>query len=98
MPVRLLFAEQLIDHPATADVFAAAAAVLQHVRVVAAGFFQGVGENGQPVEGPLLVDGLCQVRDGAVVPGQLGRLESRRLAKRVTEEVAEEGCLCGPLL
>jgi hypothetical protein len=36
------------------------AAVLQDVGVGAAGVFQGVGEDGQAVEGPFIVDGLSK--------------------------------------
>lgn len=48
------------------------AAVAEDVLVRAAGFFQGVGQHRQAVEGSLLVDGLSELRDGAVTPRQPG--------------------------
>ena len=51
-----LFAEQQIDDPAAAHVFAAFAAMGQDVGVVAAGVFQRVGQHGQVGEAAFLVD------------------------------------------
>ena len=40
----------------------------EDVGVVAAGLLQGVGEDGQVGEAPLLVDHLSKLGDGGVVP------------------------------
>jgi hypothetical protein len=44
--------------------------------VGAAGVLQGVGEDGEAVEGPLLVDGRGELGDGAAVPREDGGGES----------------------
>src|SRR5262249_55273859 len=64
------FAHQGIDHPAAAGVLPAAAAVGEEVRAAAAGLFEGVGEDGQAIEGALLVDRSGQFRYGPALPLQ----------------------------
>ena len=54
--------QQQIDDPTTAHVLAGLAAVIQNVGVGAAGFFEGVGQNGQAVEGAIVVDRLGQLK------------------------------------
>jgi hypothetical protein len=52
---RSLPGEQEIQHPAPAHVFAAPA-VRQDVLICAAGVFEGIGQDGQAVEGAVVVD------------------------------------------
>ena len=47
---------------------AVAAAVGQYLFVLATGVLEGVGEDRQAVERPLLVDARCEVRDGGREP------------------------------
>jgi hypothetical protein len=61
------------------------AAVVEDVGVCAAGYFKGVSEDGQTVECPLVVDGLGEFGDGAIIPGQ-----PRRVDDCGTEGVAED--------
>ncbi len=50
--------------------------MVKDVPVVAAGFFQGVGQNRQAVEGAVVVDGLGQLGESrAVVPTQPRRVK-----------------------
>jgi hypothetical protein len=70
--------------------------VTEDVGVGAAGLYQGVGEDGQAVEGPLVVDGLGQPGNRAVIPGQPGWFNGHR-AKRVAEEVSQNFTLQDPL-
>jgi hypothetical protein len=81
----------------------AATAVLQDVRVRAAGVGQHVRQHGEAVrieraggKGALLVDGLGQLQDGAAVPSRPGGVDARGGAERVTEDVAEDRTLSLP--
>ena len=64
----LLLAKKQIHDPAPSDVLARLPAVVQDVGVVAAGVFEGVGEDGQAIEGTFVVDGLSQGGDVAGEP------------------------------
>src|SRR5436305_1032056 len=66
--MRSLLAQQQVDDPAAADVRPGAATVRQDGLVVAAGVEQRVGQDGEAVEGALLVDALRDLRDAPVVP------------------------------
>src|SRR5262245_32799693 len=57
-------AEHGVDRKTSTPVRPRAAEVPQQLGVGAAGGFQGPGQFGQPVEGPLIVDGLGQGDDG----------------------------------
>ena len=46
--------------------------MVEDVGVGAAGFFEGVGQDGQAVEGPIIVDALGQLDDRALVPVHWG--------------------------
>src|SRR5262249_44975817 len=65
------------------------AAVVEDVGVRAAGFFKSICQDRHPAEGPLLVDGLGDPTNRAVIPGKPGRSNVNR-AKRVPEKVAKE--------
>ena len=63
-------AQQHIDDPAAADVFAGLAAVVEDVGVGTARFFQSVGEDGQAVKCTLVVDCLGEFCNGGVIPAK----------------------------
>jgi len=63
------FAEEKVHHPATPDVWPWLPAVAEDVGIRAPGVFKGVGQDGQAVEGSLIVDGLGELWESAVVPG-----------------------------
>ena len=86
-PRDLLFAQYQIDDPAAADVFSRPAAVVQDVGVVAAGVFEGVGEDRQAVEGAVVVDGLGKGGDVRCSPGGMERDGAERVAEDVTNQI-----------
>ena len=61
-------AGQQVDDPAAANVLAGLPAMIQNVGVGAAGVFEGVGEDGEAVEGTVGVDGFGELRDGGGEP------------------------------
>src|SRR5579872_1640174 len=65
------------------------AAVVQDVGVQATGILQGIGKNWHSVEGPLIVDGLGDSLDRAVVPGEPDGVD-RDGPERVAEEVVQQ--------
>ena len=81
-------AEEEIDDPAAADVFAGFAAVAQDVGVVAADVLQRVRKDRQPVEGPLIVNALCDPANRTVVPREPSGVDADR-AEGITEDAAE---------
>src|SRR5262249_45081737 len=76
-----LLAEKQIDDPAAAIMLAVTAQVSQDLFVAAAGFFQRVGEDGEPAiveraggKDAVVVGGLGEANDGLVLPRQdIGR-------------------------
>src|SRR5262249_33529804 len=83
---RSLLAQHQIHHPAAANVLARLSAMVQDFGVIATSLLESGGENGQAVEGTLIVDGLCEGGDVCCSPG---RSDGDR-AERVAEEVAEK--------
>ena len=57
------------------------AAVVQDVGIVAAGVFEGVGEDGQTVEGAFIVDRLREGRHGGGEPGGIDGHGTERVAE-----------------
>ena len=57
-------AENEVEYEAAADVRARAAQVTEDGGSGASGFFQGVGQDREPVESFLCIDPLCQRHDG----------------------------------
>src|SRR5262249_21263206 len=88
----LFLPQHQIDHPAPANMLARLSAVVQDVGIVAAGIFEGVGEDGQAVEGSVVVDRLGQGDD---VRCSAGGVESDR-AEGVAEDVSDKGTLMKP--
>ncbi len=66
--------------------FATLPAVFQEGGVLAAGVFEGVGEDGEAVEGSVLIDGLSQ-RDN--IAGKPERGEGHRM-ERITEDITDD--------
>ena len=62
-----------IHHPAATHMRAVAAAVGEDLGIGAAGFFEGIGEDGEAVEGAVGVDALGDLGDGGLVPVRQGR-------------------------
>jgi hypothetical protein len=73
---RLLLTEQGIDNPAAANMRPFTATVVENVLIVAPGVLQGVGKDRQAVEGTVVVDGLGDPANCAVVPGEPCRVSS----------------------
>jgi hypothetical protein len=61
--------------------------MVQDVGIIAAGVFEGVGEDGKAVEGAIVVDGLTQ---GGGVRCSPGGVDSDGM-KGVAEDVAQQG-------
>src|SRR5262249_22911100 len=70
----LLLLQQYVHRPAPPYMDARLLAVVQDFSIVAPGFFQGVSEDRKTVECTLVVDSLCELNHGAVVPGEPGRV------------------------
>jgi len=64
--------------------------MVQYVVILTAGFFQGIRQNGQSVEGMDIVDGLGETWDRSVVPGQPGGIDGDGTERKGTEDIAEE--------
>src|SRR5262245_2962898 len=70
-------------------------AVVQDVGIVAAGVFKGVGEDGQALEGFLIVvDGLGQGGDVGCAPGGVQSGGVGGVAEDVSEQAAVIGLFC----
>ena len=69
LPVLLLSKKQ-IDYPTSPNVRPRMTTVGQDVGVVAPYFFQGVGQDRQAMEGPVVVTPLSQTGHRAIVPAQ----------------------------
>src|SRR5262249_19486325 len=89
-PAALRLAEDQVHDPAAADVLAALAAVGEDVGVGAAGVLEGVGQDRQVMEGPLVVDAAGDGRDGAVVPRQPGGVDSDGTERERAEQIMED--------
>src|SRR5262245_38498400 len=74
-----------VNHPAPPSVRSGTTAVGEYRRIGATGFLQGVCQNRQALEGPVLIDRLGQPRDSASTPGKPLRINDRR-AERVAED------------
>jgi hypothetical protein len=55
-----------IDDPASTDMLPRLPAVAQNIGIGAAGLFKSIGQDRQPVEGSVRVDGRCQIHDAPV--------------------------------
>jgi hypothetical protein len=64
--------------------------VTEQLGVGAAGILQGVGEDGQAVEGALLVDGLREFLHQSSVQESPGRVDDGR-AEPVAEDIPRQG-------
>jgi hypothetical protein len=93
--IRLPFAEDEINRPAAPDVRPGAAAVLDQVVVIAPGIEQGIGEESE--EGgvqsafwqvSLVVGGLGEAKNRAIVPAEDSGRQGRRRMERIAEDVA----------
>jgi hypothetical protein len=88
-PRGLCFAEQQIHDPAAADMLARLPAVVQDVGIIAAGVFEGVGEDGQAVEGAVIVDALCQSDGVSCSPRKIRVGGTKRIAGNVAEDASK---------
>src|SRR5262249_12215567 len=82
-------AQKEVEQPASLNVTAWLAAVVEDNGVLAPGVFQGIGEHRQAAEGPLVVDGPGQPDHGAAVPRQPCRVETWR-SEGVAEDVPKD--------
>src|SRR5262249_367180 len=84
--------EQQVEGPAAARVNASGAQVVEQVAVVEAGFLEHVGQDGEVVEGPVVVDGAGDAQGPRGVVAQPAEVEGDR-AERVAKDVAGEVAL-----
>src|SRR4051794_23883156 len=77
-------AQDRVHDPATADVLRLQTAVIQDVRVLAAGLFQSITQDGKVPFAALGVDDLGNPADTAPIPFQPAGIDGRR-AERVAE-------------
>src|SRR5262249_47782208 len=82
--VRLRLAEDEVHDPAAADVRPRPAAVVEEGGVGAAGDFQGVGEDGEALEGTFVIDALGQGDDGGREPALIDYSRSHDIAEQVS--------------
>src|SRR5262249_52371699 len=66
-----------IHGPAAPDVWLWVAAVSENMSVMAPSVFEGVGQNGHSVEGPVVIDGPGDLAHGAIIPCHPSGVESR---------------------
>jgi hypothetical protein len=64
------------------------AAVIQDVGIVAARVFEGIGEDGQAVEGAFVIDGGGERNDGGGEPGKIDSYGAEGVADYVANDVA----------
>ena len=74
-------AEQQVHQPATAVVWLFAPAMCENVGVVAAGVFEGVGQDRHPLEGALVIDSQSNFLNRVLVPGKAGGIDFRQYAE-----------------
>src|SRR5262249_31616754 len=70
-------------------------AVVEDGLVGAAGILQGIGQDRHPVEGTVVVNGLGNLGDRAVVPGEPGRVEGDGM-KWVAHDLPEQAGYANP--
>jgi hypothetical protein len=63
--------------------------VIQDVGVVTARVFEGVGEDGQSIEGPSIVDTISEASDRATLPTEPERI-AMNLPKGVPNDIAKQ--------
>jgi hypothetical protein len=90
-----LLTQEEVHHPATPDVRPRLATMGEEVGLRAVRFFEDVCQDGQAVEGPLLVDALGQLDHRAIVPRQPGWIEGHR-PEGVIPDTADKFCLVFP--
>src|SRR5262245_64936623 len=73
-----------------------ASAVIEDFRVNASHFFQGIGKDGQAVEGSGVVNALGKFRDYAAAPSQPEGIDGHG-PEWIAEDVAQEDALRCPL-
>ncbi len=66
----LLLCEYEVNGPATADVRSSTSEVAKDIRVRTAGVFESIGEDGQLVKRPLLINLRSHFRDRTVLESQ----------------------------
>src|SRR5262245_38032372 len=96
LPVLLLSKKQ-IDYPTSPNVRPRLMTVGQDVGVVAPCFFQGVGQNRQAVQGPVIVAPLSQTGHRAIVPAQPTGVKGGGRPEGVAEDAAQKSGLYGTL-
>ena len=62
-------------------------AMVQDVGIIAAGVFEGVGEDGKAVEGAIVVDGLGKGGDVRCSPGGIERDGTKWVAQNIANQI-----------
>jgi hypothetical protein len=85
--------QKQIDDPATSHMGSRLAAVVEDVRIAAAGIFKGIGENGQALEGSFVVHASSQLHDHSGVARQPGWINGDRtegVANNITQQAGPQ--------
>src|SRR5262249_28986801 len=94
----LFLPEQEVQHEAAPHMDGSLlTAMAEDVLVRTAGFFESVRQDGQVLEPPVLVNGVSQIHDTAVAPGERRGGKGRCPTERVAEDAAEQTALCSSL-
>jgi hypothetical protein len=70
--------------------------VPKNLGIRAASLFQSIGQDRQPLEGPLFIDALGQLGDRGVIPRQERRIEGNGPKKERSEEIVQKRQLTFP--
>src|SRR6266545_2187675 len=92
-PVELLLTQPKIDYPAPANVLALRAAVAQDVLIATPRLLQRVGQHGQILKAPLVVNGGGEFRNGPALPLQPGRIDAEGPKRQRSPDVAYKDSL-----
>jgi hypothetical protein len=66
--------------------------MIQDVGIGAAGVLQGVGEDGESVEGTIVIDRLGETDDGRGKPTKINEDRPERVAEEVMNKLGLEAC------
>ncbi len=85
--IALLFPQHEIDDPAAADVRAITTAMIEDLRILAAGVLNRIGEDGHSVEGAVVVDSLRDADGGGGPPRGIESDGTEGVAENVANNV-----------
>src|SRR5262249_33724677 len=86
----LLLAQKQIHDPTAPDMRPRMPAMIEHVGIVAASIRQGVGEHRQVLKVAIVVNGLSEFWNDAIIPRKQGGVDDRGGAEGVPNDVSQE--------